>query len=276
MHYTREELEKVIRESTSLREVLIKLEMSPKGSSYKRMRNILSDLKIDTAHFLGFNRKVGRTVKKLKLEDIFDNTVKIASNSLKRKLLKLGLMEYRCIICGISEYNNEYLSLHLDHVDGNSENNAFDNLRLLCPNCHSQTDTFAGRNKKTAKNNSCQYCKNPIFNNRRFCKNCILEKRHLYYEGAKKRTTAEHNRCSCGKEISSNASTCKSCVPRETKITWPSEEEMAKLIWAKSTVQIARDLGVSDKAVEKFCKKKGIAKPPRGYWQQLQHEKIDT
>jgi hypothetical protein len=58
---------------------------------------------------------------------------------------------YQCSICDISEWNNTKLSLHLDHIDGNSDNNSILNLRLLCPNCHSQTDTFSGRNKKNTK-----------------------------------------------------------------------------------------------------------------------------
>lgn len=58
---------------------------------------------------------------------------------------------YRCSKCYISEWGNKPLSLHLDHIDGNSDNNFPINLRLLCPNCHSQTDTFSGRNKKNTK-----------------------------------------------------------------------------------------------------------------------------
>lgn len=58
---------------------------------------------------------------------------------------------YKCEVCNISEWNNKEISLHLDHIDGNSDNNLPNNIRLLCPNCHSQTDTFSGRNKKNSK-----------------------------------------------------------------------------------------------------------------------------
>lgn len=61
---------------------------------------------------------------------------------------------YRCICCGVDEWNGKQLSLHVDHIDGNSDNNFPSNLRLLCPNCHSQTDTFSGRNKKNSKRSS--------------------------------------------------------------------------------------------------------------------------
>ena len=56
-----------------------------------------------------------------------------------------------CEQCGINEWNGKHLSFELDHIDGNNYNNSLDNLRFLCPNCHSQTDTFRGRNVNTGK-----------------------------------------------------------------------------------------------------------------------------
>jgi hypothetical protein len=59
--------------------------------------------------------------------------------------------QYNCFCCGIKEWDSKPISLHLDHIDGNSDNNLLENLRLLCPNCHSQTETFCGRNTKNTK-----------------------------------------------------------------------------------------------------------------------------
>ena len=74
------------------------------------------------------------------------------STTLKRVLTHF--FGYKCVCCGIHEWNSQPLSLHVDHIDGNSDNNNLDNLRLLCPNCHSQTETFSGRNVKNTKRSS--------------------------------------------------------------------------------------------------------------------------
>ena len=70
---------------------------------------------------------------------------------LKERLVKEGILEYKCAECGISKWNNKPLSLHLDHINGINNDHRIENLRFLCPNCHSQTDTYAGKNRKHKK-----------------------------------------------------------------------------------------------------------------------------
>lgn len=65
---------------------------------------------------------------------------------LKQRLLAAGLKENRCELCGITEWEGKPLSMQLHHKDGDGTNNELDNLELLCPNCHAQTDTYGGRN----------------------------------------------------------------------------------------------------------------------------------
>ncbi len=59
---------------------------------------------------------------------------------------------YKCVECGIAEYNKKPITLQVDHIDGNSDNNLPSNVRLLCPNCHSQTPTYKGGNRNNVKN----------------------------------------------------------------------------------------------------------------------------
>jgi hypothetical protein len=85
----------------------------------------------------------------------------------------------------------------------------------------------------------------------------------------RKNNTKNEHLCVCGNKIHKNSKSCKDCQKLVTKINWPNKEELEKLVNEKPCSVIAKELGVSDKAVEKQCKKLGIAKPPRGYWQKL-------
>jgi 5-methylcytosine-specific restriction endonuclease McrA len=70
---------------------------------------------------------------------------------LKHRLIKEGLLENVCSRCGLKDWQGESIQMHLDHHDGNKYNHSIDNLRMLCPNCHSQTSTYCGRNKRGTK-----------------------------------------------------------------------------------------------------------------------------
>ena len=67
---------------------------------------------------------------------------------LRNRLISEGIKVNKCEICGISDWNDKEISTQLDHIDGNSHNHLLDNLRMICPNCHSQTETYCGKNKK--------------------------------------------------------------------------------------------------------------------------------
>ena len=67
---------------------------------------------------------------------------------LKNKLIKAGIKENKCEICGISEWNGKPIKMELHHIDGDRTNHKLSNLMMLCPNCHSQTETFRARNIK--------------------------------------------------------------------------------------------------------------------------------
>jgi hypothetical protein len=71
--------------------------------------------------------------------------------SVKRALLREGLLENRCAECGLTEWRGQPITIQIDHRNGVRDDHRLDNLRMLCPNCHSQTETFAARNRRTRR-----------------------------------------------------------------------------------------------------------------------------
>ncbi len=85
---------------------------------------------------------------KIKTTDIFDGKYPdYQTFKLKIRIFSEGLKEHICEICGNSEWLDKLIPLELHHIDGNSRNHEFVNLQLLCPNCHTLTDTYRGKNK---------------------------------------------------------------------------------------------------------------------------------
>jgi Zn finger protein HypA/HybF involved in hydrogenase expression len=97
---------------------------------------------------LGLKFPVGGTFKKIELDEILQGMhPTYQTMKLKNRLIKEKVLEYKCSTCGLFDWKGKSISLHLDHIDGNNHNHKLENLRLLCPNCHSQTDTWCGKNK---------------------------------------------------------------------------------------------------------------------------------
>lgn len=86
--------------------------------------------------------------KKIKTKDILDGKhPQFQTFKLKNRLLEEGYLENECSLCGIKEWNEKPLNMELDHIDGNRTNHSLENLRMLCPNCHAQTETYRAKNK---------------------------------------------------------------------------------------------------------------------------------
>ncbi len=75
-----------------------------------------------------------------------ENSDCLKSANLRKRLIAEGLKEARCEICKLDEWLGRPIPLQLDHINGDRTDNRLENLRLLCPNCHAQTDTYCGKN----------------------------------------------------------------------------------------------------------------------------------
>lgn len=84
-------------------------------------------------------------------EVVFTEGSTYSNEMVKQRIVVNNLLEYKCCKCGIDSWYDETLVLDLDHINGNNRDNRLENLRFLCPNCHSQTDTYKGRNKNSGK-----------------------------------------------------------------------------------------------------------------------------
>jgi Zn finger protein HypA/HybF involved in hydrogenase expression len=84
-------------------------------------------------------------------EQVFCQDSVYSNEMVKMRIVKDNLLEYKCVKCSTDYWQGETIVLDLDHINGNNRDNRLENLRYLCPNCHSQTDTYKGRNKNTGK-----------------------------------------------------------------------------------------------------------------------------
>ncbi len=91
--------------------------------------------------------QAGKGIKKNIPKTITDLNDYASRASVRKVLINENIIPYECDECGITEWNGKKLSLHLDHINGCGWDNKIENLRFLCPNCHSLTDTYTGKNK---------------------------------------------------------------------------------------------------------------------------------
>jgi transposase-like protein len=148
---TDEQFVNLIKNSANIAEVLFKLGYTVKGNSwgYSQVKQRMTDLNLSSANFKGKNAYY-ETNKEREItpDKLFRINCKHTRTVLRRNIIRNNLLPYKCAICGISKWNNKTLSLELDHINGMNNDNRLENLRFLCPNCHSQTTTYGSRNQQ--------------------------------------------------------------------------------------------------------------------------------
>lgn len=151
VHWTKELLETIVPECYSYAEVLRRVGLKTEGSNPKTLQKYLHKYNIDFSHFTGkkWNTNKNNPVYRKKLLPALTEHSSLKSFHVKKHLYNLGIKENKCDICGISEWMNKPLVCELHHINGDTTDNRIENLIILCPNCHSQTDTFRNKHKRT-------------------------------------------------------------------------------------------------------------------------------
>ncbi|BDB59975.1 MULTISPECIES: HNH endonuclease [Rhodococcus] len=149
--YTEEMLQEAVRNCVNFAEVMRYFGLKPNGGHHTHLSRRIRTLGIDTSHFTGRPRTTERRpYVRHEWQDLLiekpRGSRRTKPDQLRRALVEYG-RPYQCNRCGTEpEWNGRPLTLHVDHIDGNPNDSRPENLRFLCPNCHSQTPTWAGRN----------------------------------------------------------------------------------------------------------------------------------
>lgn len=150
--WTNEDLYKAVAKSTSVRQVIKHLGLIPAGGNYNQVQRRIKDLDIETTHFHGKGWRKDKTfpfVPKIPLQEILVEHSFFQSHKLKKRLFKEGLKQPKCELCGWAEVSVDgRIPIELDHINGIKTDNRIQNLRILCPNCHSLQVTHRGKNIK--------------------------------------------------------------------------------------------------------------------------------
>ena len=235
------ELITLVKNSDSLNKVLLKFGLTSKGGNTNTLKRRLIEENIDFSHIkLGMDSNRGRKFpecNRLSLEEcksvLFIENCSYDRSSVKRYLKIYNMFPYICKNCELEPiWDNNPLTLQLDHINGVGTDNRIENLRWLCPNCHSQTDTFAGKSNKITHLCMCgkEKCKSSLL-----CNDC--------YQKPENRV-----------EQYNNSSTRKFM----RKVIRPSKEILEKEIREFPMSILGKKYGVSDNSIRKWCKSYGI------------------
>lgn len=206
------------------------------------------------------------------------------------KMLKAltTLRDWKCEKCGRTEWEGQKIPLCVHHIDGNHINNQIENLQVLCPNCHAQTDNYCGKNRRKRapitdeefvealrQTSSIRQALQKLGIN--YAAKYYYDKAHSlmdeYQIVQKKKTSAkdkkketktkkkkEQQRClDCGKPINSKSKRCVECEhKKQRQVEWPQKDELKNLIRNNSFTSIGEQFGVSDNTIRKWCKSYGL------------------
>lgn len=260
---TREQLQTAVDRSTSIAEVLRFLNLPVNSGKYPSIKNKAAELGVVLPEW--DNRlPANQSIVKLTDAEFFKEDSRRSGSSIRKRLLDLG-WEYKCSnpACGLegkTVWAGKPIVFQVDHVDGNNRNNQISNLRFLCPNCHSQTETYGKGHIKREF-----YClcgrKSKVENG--YCVH-TADQTQIPYLGTKK----GFKKCSCGNDMYGSSQVCFSCRKENNKVyspifPYPPVEEIVENIEAKGYSAYSKELGISDNGLRKHLRQLRVNPLPK-------------
>lgn len=241
----KEEFAEIIKNSKTFSDAVRTIKEKFSSVSYVTMRKRIDCENVDITHILNYVKEMKYlNNEKIPLEQILTENSYQSQNHLKKRLLTEKLLDYKCSVCGnVGEWLGKKLSLHMDHINGKHHDNRLENLRMLCPNCHSQTETYTGKNLRKKPKPVCSICGKTISRGSKMCREC-------------------------------NYKTNPQRAIRNRK--WEAtKEELEKLLSELPMTKIGEKFGVSANAVKRRMKTLGIViTDKRGFWSKFYSEKL--
>ncbi|VBB18633.1 conserved domain protein [Yasminevirus sp. GU-2018] len=249
---TKEDLIELMKDVSCMTDALRKMGIQNKTFYLALLRKKINDEGLEVPLYKHEFRK------KQELNDVMVENSSFHRDQLKKRLLKEALIENMCAICDLGpEWNGKPLVLQLDHINGINNDHRIENLRMLCPNCHSQTETFTGKQRR--KMRKCAECDTNIYGQYDKCDNCYA------VSGKRENIISKTNTCKCGKKIVKDAEHCVECMGKNSRRFEATKEQLEQLLLVekKTYVEVGKQFGVSDNAIKRRCRILGVILPAR-------------
>jgi hypothetical protein len=250
--YTKEFLEPKVKEINSITKLIELLGLKLNGGNYRLLKQRIRQHEISTDHFTGpgwskgLTKETSESVRKTWIKsrtpdgEVFCINSGFSPSKLKKRLLELN-WKNECNICGLYEWMGNPITLHVDHINGISGDNRLENLQIICPNCHQQTETWGNKNGSVVK----------LVSTERLGRSAEMHE-------SSSLSTPTNNCIDCSGNCSKRSKRCKSCEAIRkngtTRKRVSKEQLIEDLDTIKTYVGIGKKYGVSDVSIKKWCK----------------------